>query len=41
MRVFVKGLLVVSADGELGRDGLAVGGSSEYSAVRVGLGVRY
>jgi YaiO family outer membrane protein len=41
MRVFVKGLLVVSADGELGRDGLAAGGSSEYSAVRVGLGVRY
>jgi YaiO family outer membrane protein len=41
VRVFIRGLVVLSADGELGRDGLAVGGSSEYSAVRVGLGVRY
>jgi YaiO family outer membrane protein len=41
MRVFVKGLIVLSADGELGRDGLAAGGSSEYGAVRLGVGVRY
>jgi YaiO family outer membrane protein len=41
LRVFVRGVLVLSADGELGRDGLAAGGSSEYSAVRVGVGVRY
>ena len=41
MRVFVKGLIVLSADTELGRDGLAAGGSSEYVAARVGLGVRY
>jgi YaiO family outer membrane protein len=41
MRVFVKGLIVLSADGELGRDGLATGGSSGYVAGRVGIGVRY
>ena len=41
VRVFIRGLVVLSVDGELGRDGLALGGSSEYSAVRVGLGVRY
>lgn len=41
MRVFVKGLIVISADTELGRDGLATGGSSEYVAARLGLGVRY
>lgn len=40
-RVVVRRLLVLSAEGELGRDGLAGGGSSEYSAVRVGVGVRY
>jgi len=41
LRVFVKDLIVLSADGEIGRDGLAMGGSSGYGAVRVGLGVRY
>jgi hypothetical protein len=41
MRLFLGGLVVLSADGELGRDGLATGGSSEYGAVRLGLGVRY
>jgi len=41
MRVFVKDLIVLSADTELGRDGLATGGSSEYVAARVGIGVRY
>ena len=40
-RVFLGGLVVLSADGEVGRDGLATGGSSGYGAVRVGLGVRY
>lgn len=39
-RVVVRRLLL-SAEGELGRDGLSAGGSSEYSAVRVGVGVRY
>jgi YaiO family outer membrane protein len=33
--------LIFSVEGELGRDGLAAGGSSEYSAARVGVGVRY
>lgn len=41
MRVFVGGVVVLSADGEIGRDGLATGGSSGYGAVRLGLGVRY
>ena len=41
MRVFLGGVVVLSVDGELGRDGLAAGGSSGYGAVRVGLGVRY
>jgi YaiO family outer membrane protein len=41
MRVFIGGLVVLSVDGEVGRDGLAGGGSSGYGAVRVGLGVRY
>ena len=40
-RVVVRGLLLLSAEGELGRDGLAAGGSSEYRAARVGIGVRY
>jgi YaiO family outer membrane protein len=40
-RVVVRGLLVLTADGELGREGLSGGSSSEYSAVRVGVGVRY
>ena len=33
--------LVLAAQGELGREGLLAGGSSQYSAVRVGVGVRY
>jgi YaiO family outer membrane protein len=33
--------LVLTADGEIGRDGLSGGGSSAYSAVRVGVGIRY
>jgi len=40
-RVVVRGLLVLSAEGEAGRDGLSAGGSSEYRAARVGIGVRY
>ena len=40
-RVVVRGLVVLSAEGELGREGLSVSGSSEYSAVRVGVGLRY
>jgi YaiO family outer membrane protein len=40
-RVIVGGLLVLSAEGEAGRDGLSAGGSSEYRAARVGVGVRY
>jgi YaiO family outer membrane protein len=40
-RVVVGGLLVLSAEGEAGRDGLSAGGSSEYRAARVGIGVRY
>ena len=40
-RFVVRRLLVLSLEGELGRDGLSGGGASEYSAVRVGVGVRY
>jgi YaiO family outer membrane protein len=40
-RVNVLSRLVLAAEGELGRDGLAAGGSSEYSAARIGIGVRY
>ena len=40
-RTVVLHRLVLTADGELGRDGLAGAGSSVYSAVRVGVGVRY
>ena len=40
-RLVVRRLLVLSLEGELGRDGLSGGGSSEYSAVRAGLGIRY
>jgi YaiO family outer membrane protein len=40
-RVKVLSRLVLAAEGELGRDGLAAGGSSEYSAARIGIGVRY
>jgi YaiO family outer membrane protein len=40
-RFVVRRLLVLSLEGELGRDGLSGGGSSEYSAARVGVGIRY
>jgi hypothetical protein len=40
-RVNMLSRLVLAAEGELGRDGLAAGGSSEYSAARIGIGVRY
>ena len=33
--------MVLAAEGELGREGLLAGGSSQYSAMRVGIGVRY
>ena len=40
-KVYVLSRLVLAAEGELGRDGLAAGGSSEYSAARIGVGIRY
>ena len=40
-RAVILRRLVLTADGEFGRDGLSGGGSSVYSAARVGLGVRY
>ena len=40
-RAVVGGLLVLLAEGEAGRDGLSAGGSSEYRAARVGIGIRY
>ena len=40
-RAVILHRLVLTADGEIGRDGLSGGGSSVYSAARVGLGVRY
>jgi len=40
-KVYVLRHVVLAAEGELGRDGLAAGGSAEYSAARVGIGVRY
>ena len=40
-RAVVLHRLVLTADGELGRDGLSGGGASVYSAARVGIGVRY
>jgi YaiO family outer membrane protein len=40
-RVVIGGLLLLSAEGEAGRDGLLAGGSSEYRAARVGIGVKY
>ena len=33
--------LVLTADGEIGRDGLSGGGSSQYTAGRAGIGIRY
>jgi len=41
VKVYVLSRLVLAAEGELGRDGLAGGGSSEYSAARLGIGFRY
>ena len=40
-KLYVLRRLVLAAEGGVGRDGLAAGGSSEYTAVRVGVGVRY
>lgn len=40
-KVYVARRLVLAVEGELGRDGLVAGGSSEYSAARVGIGFRY
>ena len=40
-KAYVLSRLVLAVEGELGRDGLAAGGSSEYSAARVGIGLRY
>jgi YaiO family outer membrane protein len=40
-RAVVLHRLVLTADGEIGRDGLSGGGSSRYTAGRVGVGVRY
>lgn len=40
-KVYVLSRLVLAAEGELGRDGLAAGGSAEYSAARLGIGFRY
>ncbi|HKP14433.1 MAG TPA: YaiO family outer membrane beta-barrel protein [Gemmatimonadaceae bacterium] len=41
VRAVVLRHLVLSAEGEAGRDGLSAGGSTEYRAARVGIGVRY
>lgn len=40
-RAVILRRLVLTADGEIGRDGLSGGGSSQYTAARVGIGVRY
>jgi YaiO family outer membrane protein len=40
-RFLVRGLVLFSAEGELGREGLSGGQSSPYSAIRVGIGLRY
>jgi YaiO family outer membrane protein len=40
-RFVVGGVLLLSAEGELGREGLSGGQSSEYSVIRVGIGLRY
>ena len=40
-KLYLLRRLVLAAEGGVGRDGLTGGGSSEYSAVRVGVGVRY
>jgi YaiO family outer membrane protein len=40
-RFVVLRRLVLSAGGEVGREGLSGGGSSGYTAARIGLGVRY
>jgi YaiO family outer membrane protein len=40
-KAYVLRRLVLAVEGELGRDGLVAGGSSEYSAARVGVGFRY
>ena len=40
-RFVLRGLVLLSAEGELGREGLSGGESSEYSVIRVGVGLRY
>jgi YaiO family outer membrane protein len=40
-RFVVRGLVLLSAEGELGREGLSGGQSSEYSVIRMGIGFRY
>jgi YaiO family outer membrane protein len=40
-KVYVLRRLVLAAEAGLGRDGLSAGGSTEYSAMRVGIGIRY
>jgi YaiO family outer membrane protein len=40
-RFLLGGLVLLTAEGELGREGLSGGQSSEYSVVRVGIGIRY
>lgn len=41
VRAVVMRHLILSAEGELGREGLAGGGATNYTAARVGVGVRY
>lgn len=41
LKVRVLGPIMLGAEGELGREGLAGGGSTEYSAARLGVGFRY
>ena len=40
-RFVVNHLVLLSAEGELGREGLSGGQASEYSVIRVGIGLRY
>ena len=40
-KLYVLRRLVLAAEAGMGRDGLSAGGSTEYSTVRVGVGVRF
>jgi YaiO family outer membrane protein len=40
-KLYVLRRLVLAAEAGLGRDGLSAGGSTEYSTMRVGIGIRY